>query len=151
MKKADIDIIGFLDVRANRDLSHTQLDELQMLVPTYKHKHFQPVRLIHKNHLKPGWELEGIGFMSRHKILTKASIDLSVPYNSSDQTKRTILYAQFYIEPEQLEVNIILIQLSNDKRTQVHIQYYMFTLLYKKQIKLYCLIKIYNYYDTLFQ
>ena len=121
MGNVNADIVGFRDVRAMEDLKYTQLDELQNIVPHYQYKSFLPLRSVNKRNLKPGWEWEGIGFLSKHKILTVMSQNISVPYDSPDKSQRAILHLQFLIEPEQLELDVVLVEFSFHKITQVFV------------------------------
>ena len=109
-------------MRAHKALTHTQLDELQFLLPEYKFKHYLPLQRVkdQEQFHSVGWEWEGIGFLSKFRILNTASMNHSIPLGSADQAKRAFLYTQFYIEPDELEINVIFIQMSHDQRTQVY-------------------------------
>lgn len=119
IQDVNADIIGFQEVRASSDLKHTQLDELQSLLPEYKHKIYIPIEKVDNKHLRPDWDWEGIGFLSRHKILAHASVNLTRPFGSPDKNNRVMLHCQFLIKSKEVEVNVILVHFSYDRRSQV--------------------------------
>lgn len=120
IQKTEADIIGFQDVRAIFDLTHSQIDELQFLLPEYKYKQYLPLQLVkdRKNFQTDGWEWEGVGFLSKFRILNNVAFNHSLPLGSPDQTNRAFLYAQFHIEPDDMEINVIFVDLSHHKLTQ---------------------------------
>lgn len=126
IQDVNADIIGFQEVRAKSNLKHTQLDELQRLLPEYKYKIYVPIERVDNKHLRPGWEWEGIGFLSRHKILTSMAVNLTRPFGSPDKNNRVLLHCQFLIEKKDIEVNVILTHFSYDKRSQVSFELFSF-------------------------
>ncbi|XP_057296584.1 uncharacterized protein LOC130625495 [Hydractinia symbiolongicarpus] len=119
LQEIDADIIGFQEVRAHKDLEHSQLDELQSLLPVYKHKHYEPIHLIENEFSSPaGWEWEGIGYLSKHKANFVDRLNFTFLKNSPDQNQRLMLYSQFLVHPSDHEVNVAFVHLSYERLQQ---------------------------------
>lgn len=113
----DIDVIGFQEVRAHKDRSHNQLYELQDLLPSHKWLLYHPTRVIKakEGQSPPGWELEGIGLMSTHRILSYHVINLTESHGK-DPTQRALLSAQLSVDGA--EISVIVTHYSYDRSSQ---------------------------------
>ncbi len=116
IKNQDIDVIAFQEVRAHKDKKYNQIHDLQELLPAHKWMMYHPINFI-KDSSKgpPGWEWEGIGLLSKHRILSYHQVNFSRGHGM-DTNSRALLSAQ--IEFNDREISFIVLHLSYDKRDQ---------------------------------
>jgi len=102
-----IDVVGFQEVRANMDNSHNQLHDLQERLPKYKSLLYHPTRVVRQKQEErpPGWELEGIGILSKHRILSYHVVNLTMG-TGKDRTQRSVLSAQIVVNGHEISVMV---------------------------------------------
>ena len=65
----------------------------------------------------PGWENQGIGYLSKHPILSHSSLNLTTSdVNSTSIDGRMLVHVQFNVE--DVELNAVLVHLSYDRMQQ---------------------------------
>eukprot|EP00794_Sanderia_malayensis_P006186 gene6186-6901_t len=117
IKTHNIDVIAFQEVRSDRDKKRNQLHDLQELLPSHKWMLYHPINVVRDSpgKARPGWELEGIGLLSRHRILSYHQVNFTKGHGM-DANARALLSAQ--IEVDDKEISFIVLHLSYDKRDQ---------------------------------
>ncbi|XP_022103918.1 uncharacterized protein LOC110986391 isoform X2 [Acanthaster planci] len=114
---ADVDVVGFQEVRADRDEQRTQLSELKALLPLYKWHVYLPVqKVIPFKGAPAGWELEGLGILSRHPI-TATNPQPLTHQSPKDKNQRTVLHASLHLH-SGLNVSLAVAHLSYDRWQQ---------------------------------
>ena len=112
-------MIGFQEVRADAKDQRNQLSELQELIPQYKHIVYHSVAMVTPplgQQVPPGWEMEGVGLLSKHPIIMSHVVNLTVGKGSVDKNKRVVLHAQVDIDGDELDVTVV--HFSYDKTQQ---------------------------------
>lgn len=112
-------MIGFQEVRADAKDQRNQLTELQELIPQYKYLVYHPVAMVTPplgRQEPPGWEMEGLGLLSKHPIIMSHVVNLTVGKGNVDSNKRIVLHAQVDIDGDELDVTVV--HLSYDKTQQ---------------------------------
>lgn len=113
------DVIGFQEVRTDAKDQRNQLTELQELIPQYKHLVYHPVAMVTPplgQQVPPGWEMEGLGLLSKHPIIMSHIVNLTVGKGSVDRNKRVVLHAQVDIDGDELDITVV--HFSYDKTQQ---------------------------------
>lgn len=64
----------------------------------------------------PGWELEGLGILSKHPIILSHVMNLTVGKGSPDKNRRVLLHAQFDVSGNEIDVTVV--HFSYDKMQQ---------------------------------
>ncbi|XP_071961435.1 uncharacterized protein [Antedon mediterranea] len=105
----DVDFIAFQEVRSHQSSSWSQLHELQHMLPTYKWLLYQPVqKVIPPKYGAPiGWEMEGMGILSRLPI-TSHTLQSLVQKSRLDRNKRVVLHANVQSGEHSTSCSIIL-------------------------------------------
>ncbi|XP_038061462.1 uncharacterized protein LOC119732137 [Patiria miniata] len=117
IRAADVDAVAFQEVRADRDEKRTQLLELKALLPSYRWHAYHPVQKVIPHKGAPlGWEMEGLGVLSRYPI-TATSLQPLTHQSPKDKNQRTVLHASLRISPG-LNVSIAVVHLSYDRWQQ---------------------------------
>ncbi len=82
-------MIAFQEIRAHKDKKHHQLHDLQELLPNHHWSVFYPTHLVKDESYEgpPGWEWEGIGVLSKHRILSYHQVNLTRGHGK-DKTPR---------------------------------------------------------------
>ncbi|XP_077985526.1 uncharacterized protein LOC144440131 [Glandiceps talaboti] len=117
IRESNPDVIGFQEIRS--DLHRNQLSDLQQLLPNHKWKAYLQVQNVKREpQAMPGlgWEIEGLGILSRHPIINYEGQQLSLTA-SPDKNKRQVLHAQVKVAEFGL-VHVAVVHLSYDKRQQ---------------------------------
>lgn len=117
--KANPDVIGFQEVRADAKDLRNQLTELQELIPQYRHLVYHPVAMVTPplgRREPPGWEMEGLGLLSKHPIIMSHVVNLTVGKGSVDSNRRVVLHVQVDINGDELDLTVV--HLSYDKTQQ---------------------------------
>ncbi|XP_013416911.1 uncharacterized protein LOC106178324 [Lingula anatina] len=118
IKTVHPDLIALQEVRASEKGKHTQIAELQALLPEYKWSHFHPVNEVEQvqDSYLSGWEKEGIGVLSRHPmILTKIQ---PLIYNKGpDTNKRVVVHMRIGIRGMGI-FNLAVVHFSYDRQQQ---------------------------------
>lgn len=118
IRRANPDVIGFQEVRADANGKQNQIKMLQALLPEYKYNVFHATRTVMNRFGEgaiKGWEQEGLGILSKHSIIMSHHIPLSRA-EKSDQTPRVLLHVQ--IEYEHHEIFFTVVHFSTDKKLQ---------------------------------
>ena len=100
-------MIGFQEVRSHKDSRRSQLHELQDLLPQFRYILYHPVNGddTSDEQRPPGWEFEGIGLLSRYKIVSSHIVNLT-SVKGIDTNKRVLVSAQFLINDKEVAVGV---------------------------------------------
>ena len=112
-------MIGFQEVRADAKDDRNQLTELQELIPQYKNLVYHPVAMVTPplgQQDPPGWEMEGLGLLSKHPIIMSHIVNLTVGKGSVDSNERVVLHVQ--VDIDGVELDLTVLHLSYDKTQQ---------------------------------
>ena len=113
------DVISFQEVRSDAKDQRNQLTELQELIPQYKHLVYHPVAMVTPplgRQVPRGWEVEGLGLLSKHPIIMSHIVNHTVGKGSVDRNKRVVLHAQVDIDEDELDITVV--HFSYDKTQQ---------------------------------
>ena len=119
INQVDPDVIGFQEVRADAKDQRNQLTELQKLIPQYKYLVYHPVAMVSPplgRREPPGWEMEGLGVLSKHSITMSHVVNLTVGKGSVDSNQRVLLHVQVDVGGDELDFTVV--HLSYDKTQQ---------------------------------
>ncbi|XP_005109216.1 uncharacterized protein LOC101847287 [Aplysia californica] len=127
VREADMDILVFQEVRMSAltdSLSETniwsQLQQFRSLLPEYRWVAARPAGPVGrpKNAVWKGWEMEGLGIISRKEILSVKVVNLTVP-GSVDKNLRIALHAKIRSGPSADDVvSVWVVHFSYDRHQQ---------------------------------
>ncbi|XP_033124872.1 uncharacterized protein LOC117123130 isoform X2 [Anneissia japonica] len=118
LSQFSFDVAAFQEVRSHRRSSWSQLHELQELLPSYKWLLYQSVQEVipPKYGAPSGWEMEGLGILSRLPI-THHALQSLVQDSRLDKNKRVVLHANVSLSGGK-SFNVSVVHLSSDRRQQ---------------------------------
>ncbi|XP_033647637.1 uncharacterized protein LOC117307090 isoform X1 [Asterias rubens] len=106
IQEADLDVVAFQEVRADLDEEHSQLLELKSLLPSYKWYVYRSSQRVTPFKGAPtGWEMEGLGLLSRHPIVTSITQPLT-HQSPKDKNKRLILHASLRLDLINVSISV---------------------------------------------
>ncbi|XP_072050505.1 uncharacterized protein [Amphiura filiformis] len=116
IQELDLDVIAFQEVRSDNDGQRTQLTDLQELLPAYQWTAYKPIqKVILPKRAPKGWEWEGLGLLSRHRIVNTFHQALS-HQSRQDANERMVLHAM--VNLGNIHANFSVVHLSYDKWQQ---------------------------------
>ncbi|EDO43890.1 predicted protein [Nematostella vectensis] len=120
IRQSKADVIGFQEVRSDLSDKKNQIRELQSLLgPEYKYSSYHPVTTVTPPlgaQGPPGWEQEGLGFISKHPIMLSSNMELKISQLNPDKNKRVLLHTRLNIQG--VELDLTLVHFSYDKQQQ---------------------------------
>ncbi|XP_041348088.1 uncharacterized protein LOC121367786 [Gigantopelta aegis] len=116
IRETDSDIIAFQEVRIDRNEKHSQISELQKLLPEYSWSVWRSAQASKiMGAIWTGWEKEGIGVLSR-KPIVNTSVHYLLHHGGPDTNKRIFLHIAIGIVGRI--INLMVVHLSYDRKQQ---------------------------------
>ncbi|KAJ8301501.1 hypothetical protein KUTeg_020488 [Tegillarca granosa] len=118
IKENKPDIIAFQEVRIDSSGLRDQIKDLQNIMHEYKWKKSEPAHDVtkHKLSVTEGWEKEGIGILSRKRIVSSHVIPLPYTYGP-DSNRRIALRVKVQVNKKTM-VEVVVVHFSYDRKQQ---------------------------------